>query len=1119
MRSHLVLLAVALTTFSLAFAQETPTDVLINSEQYQTLKASGELVTGNYTILPSNIGVSEHVTIHPSMAAERAGECECWAEPDDTYTLATFTATDDGSTGEIGLDFDFELYGAIYTRFWINTNGNITFEGPFGTYTPDGFPAQNAMLAPFWADVDLSCPDCGSVYYKVTDDAVYINWLSVGYFGSHSDKLNRFQAVFTPESSTIIDGDNNVQYCYEDMQWTTGDITGNGGFAGSAATVGADAGNNADFIQFGRFSEDDEDYIGPFDETSGISWLDDATIFFNSSASANENIAPIAVGDVLCETLVMCSNDEEFLDFTFLAPEIGQNITISVDAGGFPGVTTDVTEGSTAQVSLSLETGSDFTPGIFDMILTATDDGTPPASTEIFLTVEVIAVEVPDFDLFYDGEVVDAAVPYCQGEDGVILEGSPGFDSYEWSNGDTTRIDTLPQGEYTLTAFFMGCDAEASALVYQIPTFNPSVAVEEFFICEGETTIVTLEDAEDYDEIAWTLFDNFGAPEGEILTDTALASVEVIPGIYIVSVTDDTGCPGRRIVPIQEDIINIPFTDFSAFCDDDDEVTWNGAWSDPQQCAYFIYLFDSEADGWEGANIQVFIDGTGPFNFNMLTGFQNQTGVQPFHGQLIEYYWQPGLDDDDIRIQLFNSNNDIVFDTDNEDDELTFNVDFPIPFFSQFANCGFKELPGVWTVDAPPGGEGYTLDFTDVFNPVNISDPQNPINNPNTFTAPPGFNGTYNLTFESEICNTTIEFPITFWETPTVTVGDYAACDNENTPIEPVYGGVDLPGDLNYDWSQDDCDGSATCIPESSGTYTIAVSNDVCIGSFNEATFQVEIVPNPSPTLIDLTLCNGESQTLDPIAVEHPSYQYSWSNNSTDESISVNANGTYEVTVTNSCNPAGATASAVITTANSPTVTYVTDTVICAGDHIDVIPSWTGVGSNDVINWSFSWDDALGNPQTEVLTETAIAIVFGSDQIPLDAQATGVDLEFTASNFCGTTTGHVDVYIGACFLGAYNVITPDGDGGADSKVEGALGLNGLNEGWQIEGINGLVNVHVRIFDRWGGLVFEDLNYQNANPWRGDNSNGKELQDGVYFYTVSTPRQEKALQGTVTVLRK
>ncbi len=212
MRSYIILL-VALTTISFAYTQETPTDVLINSEHYQTLKESGELLNDNYTILPSNVGVSEHVIVHPSTAGERAGECECWVEPDDTYTLASFSASDDGSTGQINIPFGFNLYGTVYTSFWINTNGNITFEGAFGTFTPDGFPAQNAMLAPFWADVDLTCGDCGGVYYKVTDDAVYINWLSVGYFGSHSDKLNRFQAVFTPETSTVLDGDNNVQYC------------------------------------------------------------------------------------------------------------------------------------------------------------------------------------------------------------------------------------------------------------------------------------------------------------------------------------------------------------------------------------------------------------------------------------------------------------------------------------------------------------------------------------------------------------------------------------------------------------------------------------------------------------------------------------------------------------------------------------------------------------------------------------------------------------------------------------------------------------------------------------------------------------------------------------------
>ena len=132
-----------LFTLNLSLAQE----VEIDSEEYRTLKASGELLNGSYTIANSNEGVSDHVTVQPSVASEREGECDCWVEPDDTYTLATFGAqgTDDGSTANIGFPFNFEFYGTTYTSMWINTNGNVTFDGANGTYTPSGFPNNDVM--------------------------------------------------------------------------------------------------------------------------------------------------------------------------------------------------------------------------------------------------------------------------------------------------------------------------------------------------------------------------------------------------------------------------------------------------------------------------------------------------------------------------------------------------------------------------------------------------------------------------------------------------------------------------------------------------------------------------------------------------------------------------------------------------------------------------------------------------------------------------------------------------------------------------------------------------------------------------------------------------------------
>jgi len=87
------------------------------------------------------------------------------------------------------------------------------------------------------------------------------------------------------------------------------------------------------------------------------------------------------------------------------------------------------------------------------------------------------------------------------------------------------------------------------------------------------------------------------------------------------------------------------------------------------------------------------------------------------------------------------------------------------------------------------------------------------------------------------------------------------------------------------------------------------------------------------------------------------------------------------------------------------------------------------------------------------------------------------------------------------------------DGSQDGFMNG-----GLNEGWQIIGIDGITGVQVKVYDRWGGLVYENENYSNAQPWTGQHINGSDLAEGVYFYAVETPNREEPILGSVTILR-
>ncbi len=186
---------------------------VLTPQAYDALKAQGQLPEGPITILGNGPVNVASATWAPQRGS--GGPCGCWVEPDANYALAMLP-NDDQSSDTIMLPFTFELFGAQYDHLWINNNGNISFDSPWWVYTAEGFPDSNyVMVAPFWADVDTrdtsfydadSTNDVpnGSVVYRITDHALYVNWIDVGYFSHHGDKRNSFQLIITDGTDPVI---------------------------------------------------------------------------------------------------------------------------------------------------------------------------------------------------------------------------------------------------------------------------------------------------------------------------------------------------------------------------------------------------------------------------------------------------------------------------------------------------------------------------------------------------------------------------------------------------------------------------------------------------------------------------------------------------------------------------------------------------------------------------------------------------------------------------------------------------------------------------------------------------------------------------------------------------
>jgi len=163
------------------------------------------------------------------------------------YGDLAMTKNDDGSSNELNLPFGINFYGNTYNNFFINNNGNITFNAPVSQFTPSPFPiSARPMIAPFWGDVDTRCASCGNVWVAAPNgQTTVVTWDNVGYYNQNSTPTNNFQLVLRDQGA----GNFDIEFRYDRLAWTTGDASGgSGGLGGTPAQAGFDAGNLTDFF-------------------------------------------------------------------------------------------------------------------------------------------------------------------------------------------------------------------------------------------------------------------------------------------------------------------------------------------------------------------------------------------------------------------------------------------------------------------------------------------------------------------------------------------------------------------------------------------------------------------------------------------------------------------------------------------------------------------------------------------------------------------------------------------------------------------------------------------------------------------------------------------------------
>jgi gliding motility-associated-like protein len=1109
--------------------------------------------------------------------SQTSGDSNCyWIEPTSAYTHpnpiqwpgSPGNSTDNYSA-PINLGWNFNFFGTNYNQVVITTKGTIVLGNTgYIDFTPSAFPdplgtetnQQYNHIAGFWSDFDFGAS--GEIYYLLTPEALYINYINVGYWPNFDDKVNSFQMIITPDGSNVIGGGNNVQFVYLDMQWVNSQISGATGGCdanNNFAIVGADRSSGTQHYAFGRFNIcNSTAWDGPYGvqqaNEDGVDWLDGRVIEFNTSVSNFvSNQPPVVVGEA-CDTITMCVGESFDFNLAFTSPESNQSTSIAYTQST-TGFTATSTTGNAAVLNNATFTATAANIGTNVVTITATDNGIPAASTTVTYTFLVEDVEAPPIQ-------ISGVLNICAGQV-TELTATDGFDSYSWSNGSSGQTADVSQpGTITVVGAFGFCSSVATAEIDVTPYFIPQLeggnaAIE---ICPGIDTVVCV--LGDYASYQWQISPGY---DGEFVPGTPLdeACAQVtgnVNGNYEILVTDEAGCQGFNIklvttspstpCPTNDDNNGIR-------CDGLQELDFCG-YSVPPEDNLIIYALSTNQNGWQGSFINIYVypaDG-GPVEEYFLTSFAALTLYDDImigagDSVSIEYF---------ANGNNFQGNSLWVINCGQTSPTI-----IPAPLttglvWSGASTCVATELDGTWTVTGPGGWT--------------FSDPSQM-----TTTWTPTQYGVYELCFSNANCAFDYCYDIEYAQAPNITITPglpVALCDAETAEQTVVVN--DPSGNGTISWSGPGVTASADGLSAVLGPYnnytnaavTASITN--ACGTYSD-TFNVSYQPDvPEPSLQDVPLCQNGSVTLDPIpsALDNAELQYDWNpGNNTGSTLNVTTPGVYTVIVSNDCdesNPVSATVSGVVAATvtsapaasilecdddqvtltvqyadagnytaswsgpvDSQTATVVADqdgqycytitdtfgcnseTTACVNVNISGAPN-TSSGSSDLLalcpreckNLEVISDaeDASVTWTTScsgfVIGTSGAALDYCADNVPQSCLGDVVTLTANITNGCGTAQATWQIQSNACEVRIPNVFTPNGGQGNDTFEIGGL-----------EKYNG---AELTIFNRWGQNVYESTNYRN--DWRAT-----DLSEGTYWYVLKLPYGIKTeYKGSVQILR-
>lgn len=326
---------------------------------------------------------------------------------------------------------------------------------------------------------------------------------------------------------------------------------------------------------------------------------------------------------------------------------------------------------------------------------------------------------------------------------------------------------------------------------------------------------------------------------------------------------------------------------------------------------------------------------------------------------------------------------------------------------------------------------------------------------------------------------------------PTADAGpDQDICAGDSTQLNGSGGG-------SYSWSPaDGLSDSSIADPQASPTdstlYELVVTDMNGCSDTDSVMLDVHSVTADAGT--DQELCEGNSAQLQ--ASGGDSYDWTPGSSLDDSTVadplaSPDDSTQYVVTVTdsNGCSDRDTTP---VHVKPSPTVNAGPDKITEAGEAVTLDGSGSG---------SFSWDPSgpldcstCENPSASVEEDTDFVLTVTNG---LGCTATDTMQVLVKEDSSGSGTAG-DIFIP-------NVFAPNGNGAEENREFRVLG-------------DGIRDIRVLVFNRWGELVFESEDPQEG--WDGTH-NGEALEPGVFFYKVNLTLQngeDKSFEGDVTILQ-